>query len=116
MRRERLLAQRLAAQRAGAVRRVDEAPIGQRQQLRAQRVVEQAAEIGRRPPERHAQIRTPDIADEQRVAGQHGMRLRLAPIQIVDDDGDRFGGVTGCLEGRQLHAAEFDDVAVAQLA
>ena len=51
---DRLLADRLAAQRAGAVRGIDEAGVGQRQQLRPQRVVEQPAEIGRGPAQRDA--------------------------------------------------------------
>ena len=46
--------------------------------LVAERVVEQAAEIGGRPAERRAQIGTADVADKQRVAGQHGVRLGVA--------------------------------------
>ena len=45
--RGRLLAERLAAQRSRAVRGVDEARVGQGQQLRPQRVVQLRAEIGR---------------------------------------------------------------------
>ena len=39
-----------------------------------QGVVQHPAEIGRRPAERDAQIGTADVADEQRVAGQHAVR------------------------------------------
>ena len=108
------LLKRLAAQRPGAVRRVDGGGVGKRQQLVAQRVVQQAAEVVRRPPERHAQIGTADVADEQRVAGQDGLRLGGAAIGIVDDQRDRLGRVTRRLERLQPHPAEIDDVAVVE--
>ena len=109
-RRERFLAQRLAAQRAGAVGGIDQALVGQRQQLVVQRVEQTAAQIGRRPAERDAQIRTADVADEQRVAGQHGVRNRVAAIEVEDEDRDRFGGVPGRLERGQADAAELDAI------
>ena len=96
------------------MRRVDEARVGQRQQLGPQRVVQHPAEIGRRPAERHAQIRTPDVADKQRVAGQHRVRLGGAAIEVVDEDGDRFGVWPGVSSAVQPHPAEFDDVAVGE--
>ena len=88
--------------------------IGQGQQLVAQRVVQQAAEIAGRPPERHAQIRPADVADKQRVAGQHGLRLGLAAIEVVDDEGNRLGRVPRRLERLQPHSPQVDDVAVVE--
>ena len=112
--RERLLAQRLAAERAGAVRRIDEAVVGQRQELGLQRVVEQAAERRGRPAEGAAQVGPPDVADEQRVAGQHGVRVRVAAVAIEHQQRDRFRRVARRLERLEPHAAEIDRVAVVQ--
>ena len=81
--RNRFTGDRLAAQRAGAVRRVDEGRIGERQQLAVQRVVQQIAELRCRPAEGGPQIGTADVADEQRVAGQHGVRDVGALVQVV---------------------------------
>ena len=42
------------------------------------------------------------------------MRLRLADVQIVNHDGDRFGGVARRFQRLQAHAPEFQNVAIAQ--
>ena len=73
----------------------------------------QSAKIGRRPPERDAQIRTSHVADEERVACEDRLRLGRAAVEIVDDDGNRFGGVARGLEGRQPHSSELDHIAIA---
>ena len=72
----RFLADRFPAERARAVRRIDQALVRQRQQLGVQRIEEHAAEFGGRPAQRRAQIGAPYVADEQSVAGEHGVRLR----------------------------------------
>ena len=84
-RRHRFLAQGLAAQRPGAVSGVHGDAIGKRHQLVAERVVQHATEVAGRPAERHAQVGTTDVTNEQRVAGQNGLRLGDAGIAIVDD-------------------------------
>ena len=112
--RHRFLAQCLAAQRPGAVSGVHGGAVGKRQQLVAERVVQQASEVVGRPSERHAQIGTTDVADEQRVAGQDGLRLGGAAIEIVDDQRNRLGRVSRRLERLQPHSTEIDDVAVVE--
>ena len=42
------------------------------------------------------------------------MGLRLARVQIVNDDGDRLGRVSRCFQNLQAHASEFERVAVAK--
>jgi hypothetical protein len=97
------------------VRRVDEARVGQREQLRPQRVVEHAAEVAAGPAGRGEQIRPPDVADEQRVAREHGVRRGVACAAVVDDDRDRLGRMAGRFQDHQPDArAEVDDVAVVQ--
>ena len=53
-----------------------------------QGIKKHAAKVGSRPAEGGAQIGTPNVSDEQSVASQHSMRLRIACVQIVNDDGD----------------------------
>ena len=113
-RRHRVARHVATAERAGAVGRVDEGVVREREQLLVQRVVEQPGEIGGLPTERGGEVGAADIADEQRVAGQHGMRRRRAIGLVVDDDGDRLGRVTRRLQGLQAHLSEPDRVAVAQ--
>ncbi len=55
--------------------RVDQGLVRKSQKLIAQRIVEMAAEILCRPAERGAQIGSADIADEERVSGQDGIRF-----------------------------------------
>jgi hypothetical protein len=102
----------LAAQRARAVRRIDEARVRQRQQLLAQRRVEERAKVGRGPAERRAQVRTADVADEQRVARQHGVRRGAVLREVVDEQRDRLRGVPGRFERREPYAAELHAVAI----
>ena len=107
---ERLLADRLAAERAGAVCGIDEGGVGQGEQFR-QRVVQQAAERVGGEAARGVQVRTADVADEECVAGEHGVghggRLR----EIEDEQRDGVGGVARRGERLQAHLAEFDLVA-----
>ncbi len=91
------------------MRRIHQALVRQRQQLRVQRIEEHAAEFGGGPAQRRAQIGTPHVADEQSVAGEHGVRLRIAGVQIVNDDGDRLRSVARRFQRLQAHASEFDE-------
>ena len=110
----RVFADRFAAKRTRAMRGIDEARVGQRQQLGVQRIEQQAAEIGGRPAERGAQIGAANIADEQSISGEHGVGLGVADVQVIDHDGNGFGSVPGRLEDLETHASEFDDGGVAQ--
>ncbi len=112
-RRHGFLRDRLAAQRAGTVRRIYQRGVRQGQQLPVERVEQHAAEIDSRPAKPCAKIRTSDVANKQRVAGQDGRRRRRARGRIVNDEGDRFCGVPRSLEHVETHVPEIDDAAVA---
>ena len=96
------------------MRRIDDALIGKGQQLIAERVVQETAEVGGRPPERYAQIGTADISDKQRIAGQDRLRCADAAIEIVDGEANRLGRVPRCLDRLQSDTPEVDDVAVVE--
>ena len=55
----------------GAVRGIHERVVGQAGELGVQRVVEHARQLLGAPAERAAQVGAADVADEQRVAGEH---------------------------------------------
>ncbi len=94
--------------------RVDEAGVRQRHELQPQRVIEHPAKVVRGPAERDPEIRPANVADEQRVAREDRIGLGGAPIEIVHENGNRFGGVARCLERGQPDLAELDDIAVAE--
>ena len=60
-----------------------------------------AAQVVGRPSERHAQVGPADVTDEQRVAGEHRMRLVGRCDRVEDDERNRLGGVPGRFEGTQ---------------
>jgi hypothetical protein len=95
------------------VRRVDKRRVRQPQQPAVQRVVEHAGQLRSAPAERGAQIRAADVADEQRVAGEHGMWLVAVTIGVVDDDRDRLRRVTGGFQHLEAHRAERKRVPIA---
>ncbi len=78
--------------------------VGQGQELLVERVVELAREL-LHPGGSADQVRSTDVADEERVAGQHRVR-DFALLAIDDHDRDRFRRVTGRLEKTQRHAAQ----------
>ena len=65
----------LAAERAGAMGRINQRLVGKREQLVVQRVVKVSAEVVRGPSERSAQVGAANVADEQRIAGEDGVRF-----------------------------------------
>ena len=79
-----------------------------------QRIEEHAAELRGRPAERRAEIRPSDIADKQSVSGQHGVRLRIAGVAIVNDDGDRLRRVPRSFEDFEANASKFNNVAIVE--
>ena len=70
------------------MRGIDEASIGQRQEFGVQRIEEERAKIGRGPAKRCAEIGAADVADEESVSGEDGMRFAGAASEIVDEDGN----------------------------
>lgn len=104
----------LAAERSGAVGGIDEAAVRQREQLAMNRVVEAPAQIVGRPAERRAQVGTSDVADEERVAGEHRVRNRVAGVEVEHEHRDRLGRVPGRLERLEPDTSHLDGVPVAE--
>ncbi len=107
-----LLRDRLAAQRPGAVRRVDQRGVRQLQQLAVQGVEQHCAKLGRRPAKRGPEIGTADVADKQRVSGQHGHRGGPRRV-VVHQERDRFDRMPRRFHSFDADAAEGDDAVVA---
>src|SRR5262249_42121931 len=82
---KRFFAERLAAERPGAMCGVDQALIRKPQQLVVQGIVEHGAEVRRRPAEGGAKVRAADVADEQRVASEYGVRRLAALGGVVNE-------------------------------
>ncbi len=99
-----LVAQRLPAGRARAVSRVDERRVGEREELPVERVVELSREVGRRDPRRGEEVRAPHVAQEERVAREHGVRPCVTLDAVEDEDRDRLGRVARRLERLEPHA------------
>ena len=78
----------------------------------AHRVIQHLSQIVRRPSQRRAQIRTSDVADEQRVTGQNRLRLTRVHVEVEHENRNRFDRVARRLEDRQPHASEIEAVAV----
>ena len=70
----------LPARRAGAVGREHLGRVGQREQPLVQRVVELAGELVGRDADRGEQVGAADVADEQRVAGEHAVGRAVGPF------------------------------------
>ena len=64
---------------------------------------------------RRQQVGPADVADEQRVAGQHAVRHGVVGV-LVDDDADRLRGVAGRVADLEHDLAERDALAVGELA
>ena len=111
-RRDRVGGKLLAAERAGAVRRINQRLVGKRQQLVVQRVVKMRAEIVGGPAQRGAQVGAADVADEQRVAGEDGVRFGRVLLQIEHQDRDGLDGVARGFQHLQAQAREVERVAV----
>ena len=111
-RRDRIGGKLLSAERAGAMGRIDQRLVGKRQEFVVERVVEVGAEVVGGPPERSAQVGAADVADEQRVAGEDGVRFRGVLLEIEDQDRDRLDGVAGGFEDLQAQSRELERIAV----
>ena len=88
---------------------IDAHVVGQGEQLLVEAIVEQGGEllggvIGR-------EIGAADIADEERVAGEHGAGARRA-VEIGDHDADALERMAGSFEEAQAALAEGDLVAI----
>ncbi len=97
------------------MRRVHAGRVGQRQQLRAEAVVQLLGELLARASDRRQQIGPPDVADEQRVARQHPVRDVVAGV-LPDHDAHRLGGVAWRVTELEHDVAERLAFAVGHLA
>ena len=73
------------------MRRIDEGLVGQTHELGMQRVVEHPRQLIGAPTHRGAKIGPPDVADEERVAGQDRVRSLHVAVGVMDEDRDRLG-------------------------
>ena len=80
--------------------------VGQRQQPLGQRPVEHAGHLLDRVLAMGVQVRSPGVADEQRVAGQHEPRLVAARV---------VGDQVGVMRERVTGGRDRADLGVAQL-
>jgi hypothetical protein len=93
---------------------VDERLVRQLQQLGVQGVVEHPSQLLGAPSHRGAQIGSPHVSDEQRVAAEHCMRVPCVGFQVVDEDRDRLRRVTWRLEHLEADAAESHGLSVGE--
>ena len=110
----RFFANRLATKRTRAMRRVDQACVWKPEQLGVQRIEQHAAQFCRRPAERRAQVGPPHVTDKESVSSQHGVGLRIAGVQIVNDDGNGLGSVARRFQYLEAHTSEFKNGAVTE--
>src|SRR5215510_4812936 len=76
-----------------------------------QTVVKHSGHLLRREAFRADQVRSPDVADEKRVASQDFLRLTRGP-GVGDQDGDAFRRVAGSLNDSENDFADSELVAV----
>ena len=76
-----------------------------------QTVVKHSGHLFRREAFRVDQVRSPDVADEERVAGQDFLRL-IRGLGVGDQNGDAFGRVAGSLQDAENDFADPELVAV----
>src|SRR5262249_41560582 len=111
--RYRFLADSPPAKRTGTVSRIYQALVRQPQQLRVQRIEEHTAQLRGRPAERHAEVGPTHVADKQCVPREHGMRVDIAGVEVVNENGDRLRSVAWRFQHLEAYAPEFDHVAIA---
>ena len=107
-----LFRQALATHAARPVGRIHERGIGELHELVRDAVVEHVGEFVGRHADARQEIGPAHVADEERVAGEHGERLGAALGQVVDEDRDALRRVAGRLHDLELHVAKLDRVAV----
>ena len=94
------------------MRRINERGVGQLHELVGDALVEHVGELVGRDADAGQKIRPADVADEQRVAGEHRLRLGAALRQVIHQDRDPLGRVARGLQHLELHVAELHHVAV----
>ena len=104
----------LPARRAGAVRREHPHLVRQPHQLVLHALVQQVAKLGGGHAGRGQQVRAPDVADEQSVAGEHAIGHAVVGV-LEHQDADRLRGVPGGLHDLQSHVAERDPLDVGEV-
>ena len=87
--------------------------IGQRHELVAQRVVQQGRELIRGGSPGGEQVGAPDVADEERVAGENAVGDGVVRV-LVDDDADRLGCVSRRFPYLEGHLPKRDTLAIPQ--
>ncbi len=107
-------AERFAAKRAGAVGGVDKTFIGEGEEFGVEGVEEQGSELSSGPAECGAEIGASDIADEEGVAGEDGVRFGGIGGEVEDEDGDGLRGVAGGFEDLEANVAEVETIAVVE--
>jgi hypothetical protein len=85
--------------------------VREREQLRAGGAVEGSGQVVGGPARGAEEVGAADVADEQRVAGEHAVRLLLA---CVDHDADRLRRVARRVPDLQLDVAEREAFAVVE--
>ena len=110
-----LFRQALATHAARPVSRIDERGVGQLHELVRDAVVEHVGELVGRHADARQEVRPAHVADEERVAGEHGQRLGAALRQVVDENRNALRRVARCLDDLELHVAKLDHVAVLHL-
>ena len=111
--RRRLVRQALAARRARSVGGKDPGLVGQGEELLAQGVVQVARQLGGTGTLGSRQIRPPDVADEQGVAGQHAVG-DLVTGALVHHEADRLWRVPRRGPYLHLHLTQADALTVGQ--
>ena len=86
----------LAARRTRAVRRVHAGRVGEGQELVVHRAVQPTGQLVGRPTDRGQQVGAADVADEQRVAGEHSPRLVVVLVLATRRSRSTRGCGPGC--------------------
>jgi hypothetical protein len=107
-----LHAEVLTADRAGPMAGIEERVLGQAQQLSVQRVIKHAGQRLGGHANGRQEVGAADVADQERVPGEHRVRPARVARQVDDDDRDAFRRVPGRLEDLQADIAELQRVAV----
>ena len=79
-----------------------------------QGIVEVGRKLLGRDPNGGHQVRTPHVANEERVPRQDGCWCALVLLRVVHDEADALRSMSGRLEGHDAHAPHLDGVPVMQ--
>ena len=94
---------------------IDERGVGQLHEFVRDAVVEHVGQLVGRHTDARQEVGPAHVADEERVAGEHGQRLGVALRKIVDEDRDALRRVARRLHDLELHVAVLDHIAILHL-